>query len=570
MKIITERIDDIPVIIGTAMQLDLVNLVNQHIGTHGSQKGLSNGELLVGWLAYMLSQGDHKKSSVQDWSNDLKETLGSLLRAPLRDIDFSDDRLGNLTRRFSNDKAWEELEASLWSHTLTVYNPTVNCIRLDSTSSYGYHTLSEDGFMQFGVSKDHRPDLPQIKLMAGCCQPSGHLLGVDIRHGNRADDPLYIPLIQRIRGIVNQSGMLYSGDCKMASLETRAELVSHGDYYLMPLALVGNTGKDFEEWINAVIIGSQSVECIYNENKLLCMGYEFDRPQEATLNGKPLNWLERVQLLRSPALAESKAENLENRLSQAESKLFGLTPEPGRGKRQIVERKKLDMEIGEVLRQYKVEGLLEAKCEVIKSQRIHYKGRGRGGANRETIKEEQVRYKITDVIRKEDEIAGVKYRMGWRAYVTNAPKEKLSLSQSVLCYREGNILERDFHLLKDTPIGIGPLYVWKDDQIKGMTRILTIALRLLTMIEIQVREGIQQDGEPMKGLYSGQPNRATSKPTGKRILKAFVRKITLTDIKAEESVYRHISPLSALHQRILRYLKLSDSIYTELKFDNSM
>ena len=33
--------------------------------------------------------------------------------------------------------------------------------------------------MQHGYSKDHRPDLPQLKLMAAA-EPSGHLIASDV------------------------------------------------------------------------------------------------------------------------------------------------------------------------------------------------------------------------------------------------------------------------------------------------------------------------------------------------------------------------------------------------------
>ena len=98
--------------------------------------------------------------------------------------------------------------------------------------------------MQLGHSKDHRPDLAQIKLMAAAVQPSGLLLATDIHPGNAADDPLYVPMIQRVRGQLGRRGLLYAGDCKMAALETRADIASHDDYYLMPLPLTGQTQKD--------------------------------------------------------------------------------------------------------------------------------------------------------------------------------------------------------------------------------------------------------------------------------------------------------------------------------------
>ena len=51
MEIITERIDDVPLIISVATKLGIAGLVDKYIGNHGSQQGLSNGELLVGLYA---------------------------------------------------------------------------------------------------------------------------------------------------------------------------------------------------------------------------------------------------------------------------------------------------------------------------------------------------------------------------------------------------------------------------------------------------------------------------------------------------------------------------------------
>jgi transposase len=103
--------------------------------------------------------------------------------------------------------------------------------------------------MQHGYSKDHRPDLPQLKLMAA--EPSGHLIASDVLAGHKADGPLYQPMLARVRQIVGKSGLLYAGDSKMASLETRADIVAHNDYYLMPLPLTGETKEHKEAWVNA-------------------------------------------------------------------------------------------------------------------------------------------------------------------------------------------------------------------------------------------------------------------------------------------------------------------------------
>src|SRR5258708_4408402 len=102
-----ERIDDVPLIIGLAKRLKLAEILNKHLGTHGLQQGLHNGQLAVGWLGYILSQADHRKSAVREWAHAaLPDSLAHLLGQPLRAVDFSDDRLGGVLRRLSDDEAW--------------------------------------------------------------------------------------------------------------------------------------------------------------------------------------------------------------------------------------------------------------------------------------------------------------------------------------------------------------------------------------------------------------------------------------------------------------------------------
>ena len=111
--------------------------------------------------------------------------------------------------------------------------------------------------MQLGQSKDYRPDLPQLKLMAAVAQPTSHMIACDIVPGNAADDPLYLPLIRRVRQQLGQKGLLYCGDCKMAALATRAELVAEKDKYLMPLPRTGENANSITKWIEEAVQGKQ-------------------------------------------------------------------------------------------------------------------------------------------------------------------------------------------------------------------------------------------------------------------------------------------------------------------------
>lgn len=473
-----ERIDDIPLLIGLAQRLGLSELLDRYLGNHGLHQGLSNGVLATSWMVFIASEADHRKSTVQDWAEHHRQSLERLLGQPIRAVEFGDDRLGIVLRRLSRTD-WEGLEEALWAKTVAVYDLGLGMtgVRLDSTTSYGYHTPGEDGLMQLGHSKDHRreanlpprPDLPQLKLMAAAIEASGQLLACDIWPGQSADDPLYQPLIARVRQLLGQRGLLYTGDCKMAALATRAEIVAQGDYYLTPLPLTGQTRAEFDGWVGRAVESGdlEAVELLWDGKRLLGAGYEFARQVQAEVEGQAVEWTERVQVIRSLDLARQQAKQLDERLSQAAAVLRALTPEPGRGKRQILEEAALQTAIAEVEAQYRVNGLLSLAWQREEETLTRFVGRGRGSPNRPTRTVVKVRYVITDVGPDDAAITARRHRLGWRVQVTNLPKAKLTLSQAVIHYRGGWSLERDFHLIKDRPLGISPLYVRDDDQIIG-------------------------------------------------------------------------------------------------------
>ncbi len=560
-----ERVDDIPLIIGLTNQLQLGAILNRHLGTHGLQQGLDNGQLAVGWLAYILSEGDHRKSVVQEWANERAHTLEQLLGQPIRAVEFNDDRLGGVLRRLSDDAAWQAIEQELWSATLTVYELELRSIRLDSTTVAGYHQPTDEGLMQYGHSKDHRPDLAQLKLMAAAAEPSGQLIASDIEPGQRADDPLYVPLIERVRQVVGQRGLLYVGDSKMAALTTRAHITAQDDYYLVPLPRTGRPAQHLEAWVEAIVAGQQTAHLVWQADRLVGAGYEFTRPQRALLEGEPVAWRERVLVVRSPSLAHQQQRALEQRLQSAEAQLRALTPEPGRGRRQIRDEAELRTAMEQIVSQQRVQGLLAVQWQREEQTTTRYVGPGRPGPQRARYTETRVRYVITDIRRKEAALAARVQRLGWRAYATTTAATALPFAAVVRHYRGGWTLERDFRLVKDRPLGLSPLFVWKDEQVTGLVRLLTLALRLLTLLESQVRHALAAQQTELVGLYPGQPSRTTDRPTGARLLQAFARaQLTLSCIEGLTTTHWHLTPLSALHKQILHYLRLPLSLYTDL------
>jgi len=120
------------------------------------------------------------------------------------------------------------------ARSIEVYALSQDVIRCDATTVSGDHEVTAGGLLQFGHSKDD-PTRPQIKVMVGSLDPFGMPLATDVLSGERADDGLYIPVIDRIRRGLKQSGLLFVGDGKMSALDTRAYMVGHQHMSLSPL-----------------------------------------------------------------------------------------------------------------------------------------------------------------------------------------------------------------------------------------------------------------------------------------------------------------------------------------------
>ena len=572
LQLTHQRIDDVPLLLGFLIKLRFPQVLDQYIPPHPLHQGLSHGWLITIWITYILSRADHRKSHVREWADSLRPTLETCTGQTIRDVDFTDDRLTLVLGRLSDPELWHTLEAGLWGSTCEVYALPVERVRLDSTTSYGYHTIVDDGLMQLGHSKDHRPDLPQLKLMAAAAEPTGQLLACDVHPGHSADDPLYLPLIERVRDILDRTGLLYTGDCKMAALETRAAIDADHDFYLTPLPLCGGTGDQLAGWVEAAVTGPRREDLveIRVDSERVGMGYEWTRDQTAALDGTERTWSERVQVIRSESLADTQARALERRLEEAEAAVRALTPPPRRGKVQFTVGWELEKAVATVLTEHDVVGLLEVAWTREETSRTRYLGRGRGGPARPKKTELTVRYQITEVRRDAAAIPERLDRMGWRVQVTNVPVERLSLSESVAVYRGGWSLERDFHLLKDRPLGISPLWVRRDDQVVGLTHLLALALRVLTLFEVLVRRGQEQSGEKLKGLYPGQASRTTERPTAGRVLEAIARAgITVSRVESQNDCRWHLTPLPHLLQRVLTYLGLTEEVYTRLVINST-
>jgi transposase len=572
LTVTVERVDDFVLLLQVMMRLGLPAILDRHIPRHWLQEGLSWGWVATIWLAHIVSQGDHRKLTVRDWVRQAHATLEATTGLSIRDTDFTDDRLTIVLRELSKPEYWHAIERDLGQNAVRAYDLSAERVRVDATTISGYHEGNEDGLFQFGKSKDN-PELLQVKLMMASLDPLGLPIATDVVSGEQADDGLYVPIIDRLALTLNQTGLLFVGDCKMSAWATRVHIRAMGNHYLMPLALVGEAGQDMPVWIQEAVDGKHKLSPIRapgasaNE-KPLAEGYERTRAHTVQVQGQTLEWTERVLVVHSEVYADVMTRGLERRLANATTKLQALTPPRSRGKRQIEDEGTLVATANAVLQHHRVGGLLSYTFERQVEQQVKYIGRGRGAAGRPQEVVERVRYQITAVERDKTAIEALQQTFGWRAYVTDLAVEQLSLVEAVLTYREEWQIERGFHRLKDAPLSIAPLFVKRDDQVTGLVHLLSIAVRLLTLIEFVVRRALKREQAQLVGLHAENPKKGTDQPTTERLLKAFSG-INLTIIQFPDRVVHHVTPLSPLQERILTLLGLSPDIYRALAQNSS-
>ena len=388
-EIQTYRVDDIPLLIWQQRVMGIPQIIDEIIEPHGNRQGLSIGWTVAAWLSYILSEADHRLSYVESWATEQLHVLDKLIPTDVADKDFTDDRLGDVLSYLSDDASWSAIEVELGQQIMQVYDLPEARIHVDSTSAALYHSPEGNPLVRYGQSKDHRPDLAQFKVMMSSLSPMGMPLATLVVPGNRADDGLYLPVIEQSRQVLQQRGLLYVGDSKMEALSIRAALAAGDDFYLTPLSKKGTQEQLLHDLLEPVWSESETLIDIYDaapdvpDRRLLARAYESVRPQAAEVADQPVEWNERLLVVYSPNLAKRTKQGLEQRLQRAQDELLALTPPPGRGRRQWSEQAPLQTAVGAILKRHRVDGLFTVTYERQEHHRHVRKYRGSACTHRD-------------------------------------------------------------------------------------------------------------------------------------------------------------------------------------------
>lgn len=555
-----EAVADLPVLWATLQRLDLPATLDRHFPAPPHWKGpLTPGEVLAVWLLFLVSQGDHCLNHVEPWVAQHQRVLAALLGKPVRPSDAHDDRLADCLTRLHHGDAFAALERDLNQHTVRVYQLPTDLVRIDATTANSYaDVLSEQGLLQFGHSKDD-PDRPQFKIAAAVLDPLGLPLATAVVPGNTTDDPLYVPAIQAVQQSLGVGGRTYVGDCKMAALATRAFVAAGGDFYLCPLSENQLSRAERRALLQPVWEGTQALQPVWRPgpegqpDELVAEGFAVDVALTAPVAARPVRWTERRWLVRSRAYAQAQETALERRLARAEAAVRDL-PTRKQGKKQRFHAE-LVQAAEAIVAHEGVEGLLRYTVEARMTTR-----RVRAYRDRPARRETEVFF-VVAVCRDEARVAAKKREMGWQVYGTNA--QALALAPVVWAYRGQYRVEDDWSRLKGRPLGLTPVYLQDEGRMQGLVYLLSLALRVLTLVEWVARERLRQERARLQGIYAGQPGRKTDRPSAELLLGA-LKTISISVVEVNGRIHTLLSPLTEVQKRLLELWNLPPDLYEKV------
>ena len=559
------RLDDLPALFAIYERIQIARFLDQLVPQHPNWEGaLSFGQVVVGWQVYILSQSDHRLNHVEDWVAQRLDVYAACLKRPVRALDFSDDRLAYVLDKLHEAEIWGKFETMLNQHLMRVYELQPKQVRLDSSTISTYAPVNEEGLLRLGHSKDGRPGDAQLKFQLAMLDPLGLPLVTQVVAGNSADDPLYVPAILQAQASIGVGGKTYIGDGKMAALATRALLVASQDYYLFPLGEKQLSKNARAALIGAALRGAVEIEPIKREridprgskptvSEEIAAGYEVSVPLTAVHQDLEWHWTERRLVIRSQAYARAEAAALDGRLARAATELDKLVV-PRQGKRRL-NKKQAHEAAAEIIARHGVEGLVAAIVTTKVTSRTVRAYQDRPAQRRSTTTV------LLAVERHERALKEVKDRMGWRVYATNHPD--FSLREAVLAYREQYRIEDGISRLKGRPLGLGPMFLQTESRMVGLLHLLTICLRVLTLVEFQVRRNLKTEGKTLTGIYAGQKGRQTARPSAELLLEA-LQGIDAVIGKINGSFVTYLRPLTETQKRILSLLGLDENLYDKL------
>ena len=313
-----------------------------------------------------------------------------------------------------------------------------------SSSDY---TGRKSSLRQYGYSRDHRTDRPQI-VYGLLCDTEGRPISVEVLPGNTADPNAFNSLVQRVRKRFGIKRVIFVGDRGMITSKRINEDLRDVD------------GLD---WISA--LRTEGVRALVEAGKV--DRSLFDEKDLAEISAEEIFPGERLVVCRNPMLADERARKRDELLKATEKDLDVIVRATQRAKNPLSGKEKIGLRVGRVIGQRKMEKHFEL-----------------------TITETSFSY-----VRREENIRAEAALDGLYVIRSSVPKETMTAENLVSSYKSLSQVERAFRSMKSVDLHVRPIYHFNDDRIRAHVFLCMLAYYVEWHMRDRLRELLFDDDD---------------------------------------------------------------------------
>jgi transposase len=298
-----------------------------------------------------------------------QQTFNALLGIEWRETDLTDDRLARVLSQLGLERVEQAIDQRMVPDWVTFYALPTATVRLDSTRVSGASAIEDErGLIQRGHSTDQRPDLGQVKVMLSTLDLLGMPLRCAVLEGQRADDPLYVPMYEQTLRTLGRRDGLVVGDSKMAALATRGHIVAGASAYVCAYSPLGQSTA-LADWIDQALADQADWQPVTEtdpqtgEIQTVAVIHAWSRPQawleETTQTAYA--WMERVLVGRSEQLRQGLIRKSQERFARLSKALDALAQPAGRGRKRYRTRAALRAPLDRLIEAAQLTGRVEVQ-----------------------------------------------------------------------------------------------------------------------------------------------------------------------------------------------------------------
>jgi len=493
----------VPVLMPIFRRLQVAEIVDRHCP---GKEEVSHGTTVV-TLGLNRLMSPKPLSRVQDWMTEtvLADTLG-VSAEQMHDV-----RLGRTLDDLHPylGAMWQDIVVQ----AILEYHLDLMFLHYDITSIYFEGEYAESATIDYGYSRDHRPDTKQVNLGVNVTGPDGVPLVYRVLAGRTADQTTPVENMRALQGLLNRPELVN---------RDRNPLVISDRAMLRPEAIVT---YDLEQmrWLGALNLDESLRTLLASVGDEELDAHPLDYRPVNQPKDEPLRY---HGVLRSTVI-EHKGQRVPIRILVVKSRTK-LKLDQERRQTYLDRLTSRLREISGMLNKRHYKRRAYAQAQIDKARRgnpakrfVHIELSGEDGSL-------TLRYNLNQERLAQAEAVDGRYLLG-----TN--DDTLSACQMLTLFKQQEVVERRFKVVKG-PVRIRPLFLHKEERIESLVFVAMLALLVYTILEILCR-------------------RAGEQTTARRVLQRFER-LAATYIQfSDGSQLKLPSALNADQQQLIDLLR---------------